>query len=853
MSRRLDTVNAYHAMGFNLLPIVTGKKRPAGDTWEQWIDHRQSPEDLAALGWDSTGVGAIGAVSGPVSGDLVCLDVDGAPDDSVLSVLLASLELPFDYPWQVKTPGGGYHIWVRCPGLGAHMNGTGKLIGDLDGCDHVELRFNGHQTLVPPSAHPSGHAYAFIVSGLRLPTTTPIVVAPEALLAVATWRNKREPPPSPPPPTPARLPVSQAGRVYTHFFESAIDGEARKCRTAPDGDRHNQVVRSAKSLGGFEHLGLRLADVESALVAAHMAAPGKDTPTEHEARAAVRDGWKYGAVLPREVKDNPEWNRTDSDAVAEDDPDAPVRYAFTDLGNGERFAARFGGQLRYEKASNNWRHWDGRRWAYDETLEAERYAAKTARDIYAEAAREESLEVRRQIIKFALASESRERQQAMSASARHMLTIAPRDWDPDPWLLNCENGTVDLRTGRLMPHRQEDLITMVAPVEYDPKAKAPMFEAFLAEIQPDPEVRSHIQRAIGYSACGVTREHHFWFALGVGANGKSTLLNLLLTILGDYASQAPPDLLIASRGRHPTEIAFLRAARLVVATETQAESKLDEVRVKEMTGGDALTARYMRGDFFTFKPTHTIWMVGNHRPIISGTDVGIWRRPLLVDFPVTIPREKQDGELPEKLLSEAPGVLRWIVEGCLAWQKEGLRPPQSVLTAVAGYQKDMDVVGQWLDDQCILDPNVSESSATLYQDYQKWCESSGERYMKQRSFGTQLVERGFIQSRGHGGKRIYIGLRLSGDAGDASNRELPISSWSSSHEETYSENASHASPASPTSKTAFQEPLIPECSIKTHTRFWRHGLAAWRCGVCRPPTVPEGTEWVDTSTSLGGD
>ena len=422
-----------------------------------------------------------------------------------------------------------------------------------------------------------------------------------------------------------------------------------------------------------------------------------------------------------------------------------------------------------------------------------------------------------------------------------MLAVAPSDFDADPWLVNCENGTVDLRTGLLRPHRREDLITMLAPVEYDPEAPAALFEAFISEILPDPEVREHVQRAAGCSVSGVIREHHFWFALGVGANGKSTLLNLLLAILGDYAAQAPPDLLITSRGRHPTEIAFLRGARLVVATETQEGSRLNEERVKELTGGDMLTARFMRGDFFTFKPTHTLWMVGNHRPQISGTDVGIWRRPLLVDFPVSIPPERQDHELPEKLLTEAPGVLRWIVDGCLAWQRQGLRPPRAVVTATQAYRLDMDVVGQWLEEKCIEEPDAGAGSSVLYRDYTNWCESNGERPMKQRDLGRRLLERGFTKSRSTGGRYIYSGLRLSSEPSEPSEPLFTIDSSKKLHEEVI---AKVGSLGSLSSKKPTVDPETPSC-LPGHRRFWRHGRGDWKCAICRPPSVPEGAEYID--------
>jgi len=325
-------------------------------------------------------------------------------------------------------------------------------------------------------------------------------------------------------------------------------------------------------------------------------------------------------------------------------------------------------------------------------------------------------------------------------------------------MLNVENGTVDL-SGELREHRRENMITKLAPVEYDPDAKAPIFDAFLKRILPSEALRKFMQRAIGYAAAGIVSEEVLVILYGTGANGKSTLVNIIMEALGDYAMQAAPELLLAKRGSHPTELADLFGARLVASVEVDEGRRLAESLVKQLTGRDPIKARRMREDFWQFDPTHTVFLATNHRPEVRGTDHAIWRRIKLVPFEVTIPESEQDKRLVEKLRKELPGILAWIVRGCLEYQREGLGEPNEVKEATEGYRAEQDILAAFIEDRCVVHPKAHVGATPLYRTYKDWCEDAGESQLTQTKFGLQLRERGFRSEKAQRVTWFGIGLR----------------------------------------------------------------------------------------------
>lgn len=337
------------------------------------------------------------------------------------------------------------------------------------------------------------------------------------------------------------------------------------------------------------------------------------------------------------------------------------------------------------------------------------------------------------------------------ARAEPGIAAPPDVWDTRTGLLCVANGTLDLRTGELRPSLREDYITKRCPVAFDAAATCPTFDAFLLQVQPDVEIREYLRRAFGYSAIGDPREHLLHVLWGAGANGKTTLVEAIRIALGSYAGTAPSKLLLTARGeRHPTDVTTLFGKRLVVCSETPEDGRLDESLMKGLTGGDRITARRMREDFWEFDPTHSLWLLTNHRPRIVGTDEGVWRRLRLIPFNVSIPKSKQDRQLLAKLRVEVPGILAWVVRGAREYCQMGLEAPAAMRVATDEYRSGEDVLGQYIDERIEPAPGAFLASLNLHADYSRWCSEVGiteARRLSQASLTKRLRDRGFRQDR----------------------------------------------------------------------------------------------------------
>jgi putative DNA primase/helicase len=363
-------------------------------------------------------------------------------------------------------------------------------------------------------------------------------------------------------------------------------------------------------------------------------------------------------------------------------------------------------------------------------------------------------------------AEPRLRAMVTLAASEPGVPILSNALDSDPWLFNATNGTIDLRTGRLLQHQRDHLITKIAGCVFDPTAAAPTWIEFLNRIAGGRlDLVEFLRRACGYILTGLTREQVMFLLYGKGANGKSTFIGTLHDLLGDYGRQAPSDVLLAKRNdSHPTGIAGLQGARLVSVVEVDEGRRLAEGIVKQMTGGDRVAARYMRQDFFEFTPTFKIALACNHKPVIRGTDLAIWRRIRLIPFDVTIPTEEQDRNMAGKLRAELPGILAWAVKGCMEYQREGLRPPPDVLAATDAYRADSDVLGAFITERCATGADEWITKDELFRNYVSWCEASGESSISKHRFGGRLSERdGIADDRDHNRGRFWRGIGLRKD------------------------------------------------------------------------------------------
>ena len=471
---------------------------------------------------------------------------------------------------------------------------------------------------------------------------------------------------------------------------------------------------------------------------------------------------------------------SDADAPPTEKP-RPASFQLTDDGNGLRLVHRHGDDLRYCYAWKQWLVWDGRRWKRDDGDGIEMRAKETARALLHEAGDCVDPNEQKALASHALKMQSYPRLQAMIAYARSEVPTRAEEWDTDRWLLNCPNGTVDLRTGQLRPHDRTDRNTKITGADFDPDARAPGWEGFLESILPSADVRAFVQRAAGYALTGDVSEQCLFFLYGHGSNGKSTLLRTLMDALGDYAMQAAPDLLIAKEGASGgpnNDVAELQGARFVATVEVEDGKRMAEGLVKQITGGDVIKARFMRENFFAFTPTHKIFLAANHKPAIRGQDFAIWRRIKVVPFEQqfkdaedALPGEQlKDKDLPDKLRDELPGILAWAVRGCQEWRRKGLGEPEAVKAATAEYREEQDALRDFLNDCCVLRPSLTVSAGGLYKAYGDWCEQNGERALGKKTFTQRLREQNGIEPAAKvppTWARGFVGIALRTDQPDA--------------------------------------------------------------------------------------
>jgi putative DNA primase/helicase len=436
------------------------------------------------------------------------------------------------------------------------------------------------------------------------------------------------------------------------------------------------------------------------------------------------------------------------------------------MGNAERLAERYGHVIRYCHSRKSWLVWNGMRWEWDSGAKIGILAKLTVRSIYHEAANEDDKERRSDIANHAKRSESDHRINAMInlAQSEPGIPVELDELDANPWTLNCLNGTLDLKTGKLLPHNPNDLNTMIIPVAYDPEAKCPLWIDFINwATSGDADLATYLQRALGYSLTGDTSEQVMFFLFGLGMNGKTTLTMTFRVLMADYGIRLDADdLMIKERkSSGPKEsLANLYRKRYVLGSEVRDGRKLDVGQLKDWTGGESVKADRKWEHQFEFVPTFKLWLYGNKKPTIADSSLAVWRRVKMVEFKQRVPDDRVDRKLPEKLQAELPGILAWAVRGCLDWQKQGFNECRAVLDATERYRHEQDTLRDYIVERCSTEVNDKVLQKELRRDYEEWCIENKVEMLGQRAFRAALEERGITSVRGTANRAYWKGIRL---------------------------------------------------------------------------------------------
>lgn len=861
---RLATVRKLHPFGCSFTRL--NGKAPIEKKWQL------SPRESLATVEEWAREGNVGLRTGSISG-VVAVDVDLAKG----AVVPEEARVP---TWTARTGGGGQHILYALP-AGVRIGCPSAVFG---ADSHVEIKCEGGQVVAVGSVHPdSGRMYEW-EPGCS-PDDVPIAALPPALLArIVAYEAAKVA-------TPRSASVTARPATAMHDTIERARRYLAKMDASVSGSRgHDTAFRAACAM--VEGFAL---DADTALSLLMEEWNGRCTPpwTERElrhkcddaAKKAVHVGFllyapnRYGSPVtsPRHAylaeggaaEDPVDQERDQGGRGGERDNDRETPSSATvprgarrgghgelctELGNARRIVAKHGKDLRWT-ASHKWLAWDGRRWKPDNTGAAERFAKSAIRGIWDEVKQARGDDAER-LSKWAIKSQKGAVIRASLDQARTEPEIVARaeDFDRDPFLFNVKNGTIELRTGTLREHRREDLLTRLASVDYDATATCPNFDAFLARVQPDLEVRAYLQRWAGYGMTGDAIEQSFDVAHGTGANGKSTFYETLVEAFGDYATTTPFSTFTVKRdrGEASNDLADLAGARLVIASEPPQGAKLNVAVLKVLTGNDTIKARFLYREHFAFVPTFKIVLVANHRPQIQETTEAAWRRVHLIPWAVTIPRTARDKSLGAKLRKELPGILRWALEGCLARQRDGLNPPAAVIAATAEYQQEEDAIGAFVVERCVTGPTYKVKATPLLDAYGEWAVANGKPDVTATALGSRLRELGFASRKSHG-YIWWLQLALapiervpddaSGESGETVTPPRGTSS-KSAHEGDFTgepSNPPHAPPTDTRDATPGWSPTRPDVDREEGAeKFAGDGLV--RCPASGSPTGESRTD-----------
>lgn len=442
--------------------------------------------------------------------------------------------------------------------------------------------------------------------------------------------------------------------------------------------------------------------------------------------------------------------------------DKKKTYDMTDTGNAHRLYDRFGSIIRYSYNRKMWYWWDGKLWRLDDSGEIKKLADLICEDIKREAYMEQDEKTQADMLKWASRTASSKGKEAMIKECQHLdgIPAGPDDFDIYTDYLNCQNGIVNLRNGELIPHDSNFMMSKICLSEYDPSGELPtLWLKFLDDVtNHDKQLQEYIQRCIGYSLTGSTEEQCAYFLYGMGNNGKSTFLDTISTLLGWYASNTQPETIMMKKwsdGDGGSDIARLKGARFVTSEEPTEGVRLNEGLLKQLTGGTRITCRFLYGNEFEYMPEFKIWIATNHKPVIRGTDFGIWRRIKLIPFEVNIPKEKVDKNLKFKLRKEFPQILKWAVDGCIKWRKYGIKEPARVTDATKEYKQEMDTLAGFIEQCVIINYDTKEKvmASDLFRVYSRWARDNNEYEMSAKKFNAEVSKK--LPEKGRNGNGVF--------------------------------------------------------------------------------------------------
>lgn len=719
----VEEARAYLARGWKPIPVPFQEKAPTLGKWQHLRLNDETVGDYFN-GQPSN----IGVLLGEASGGLIDVDLDCRE----ALVLASSFLSPTRSRFGRASRRASHWLYVVTTPVETEKFSDPDVPDDDDKATLVELRSTGAQTVFPGSVHISGEPVTWDEDGEQGRGDGTSLRRAVAELAVACLLARHWP---------------SKGRRH----DAALAAAGLLVRGGLDEARAVLLVHQAALAAGDDEASDRKRDVVT--TAARLAAGETVTGGPTLAETLRGDGVRVVATLRRWL------------GLRSGDVDTPH---CTDAGNATRFIAAYRDGFRYCYAWSAWLAWDGRRWRRDAGDLVTLAAKAAARAIYTEAAAATEEAARKALARWSAYSESEPGIRRMLALAQPELAITPDQLDADPWLFNCLNGTLELRTGHLRPHRREDFITKVAAAPYEPTARSAVWDSFLETALPDDGVRDYAQRFAGYALTGSTREEVFVFCRGPAGGGKSTFTEGLRRTWGDYATSADfSSFLVKKPNDGPREdVARLAGARLVTSVETRDGQRLAEGLVKFLTGGDTVAARRLYERTFEFVPRFKLLLASNYRPRASADDEGLWRRLRELPFPTARLRREDRDESVKATITDptqaGPAILAWAVEGCARWLSEGLGEPQAVMAATAAYRKSQEPLADFIADCCQLGPGLSVTAARLREEYEGWCKSAGVRYpITGRTWADALRALDCTDRKGTGGARWWDGIDIT--------------------------------------------------------------------------------------------